>query len=194
MIRLATVADGPAVAAIYGPVVSSSAISFEVGPPTADEMAERIAGVLERTPWLVYQGVGGVLGFAYATKHRDRAAYRWGVDVSVYVAEEARRGGMGRALYRSLIELLRLQGYYTAYAGITLPNPASVGLHEALGFRPVGVYPAVGYKGGGWHSVGWWRLELREPSGRPAEPRSLDEVKHDPGFAAALRTGAVAAR
>src|SRR5918996_222132 len=138
-IRLATERDAEEIASIYAPNVTDTIISFELEPPTADEMRLRIEATLERCPWLVCEREGRVLGYAYADAHGSRAAYRWSVDVSVYVHEDARRMGLGRALYTSLFAALDLQGFYNAYAGATLPNPASVGLHEAVGFRPVGV-------------------------------------------------------
>src|SRR4029079_16629726 len=118
-----------------------------------------------------------ILVCACASKHRERAAYQWSVDVSVYIHERARRQGVGRALYTSLFALLRLQGFYSAHAGISLPNRASVGLHEALVFQPVGVYRSVGYKRGAWHDVGWWQLALRERTGTPDPPRSLADAQ-----------------
>jgi len=149
-----------------------------------------MAAVLEYAPWLVCADGRGprgpVLGYAYASRHRDRAAYQWSVDVSVYVHETARRKGIGRALYTSLFALLHLQGFCAAHAGITLPNEASVGVHECLGFRPVGVYPSVGFKLGAWRDVGWWQLPLRERQGEPAPPLSFAAVLRLPGFAAAL--------
>src|SRR5919199_3326619 len=138
--RLATERDAEQIAAIYAPNVTETIISFELEPPDAEEMRRRITGTLERFPWLVCEREKRVSGYAYASAHGSRAAYRWSVDVSAYVHEGERRSGVGRALYTSLFSLLSLQGFYNAYAGITLPNPASVGLHEALGFRPVGVY------------------------------------------------------
>ena len=160
-IRLATAGDAAPIADIYAPNVTDAVISFEAEPPDAGEMRRRIAGTLERYPWLVCERRGRVWGYAYAGAHGSRAAYRWSVDVSVYVHGEAHRAGVGRALYTSLFAALELQGFYNAYAGATLPNPASVGLHEAMGFRPVGVYRGTGYKMGAWHDVGWWHLPLR---------------------------------
>jgi phosphinothricin acetyltransferase len=123
-------------------------------------------------PWLVAERDGGVTGYAYASPHRARAAYRWGADVSVYLDERERGRGSGRALYGALLPVLRDLGYTGAYAGITLPNPASVALHESMGFSLVGVYRRVGYKLGGWHDVGWWQLVLADPLPEvPAEPR-----------------------
>jgi L-amino acid N-acyltransferase YncA len=189
VIRLATAADAGEVAAIYAPFVTRSATSFEITPPDRDEMATRIASTLAYAPYLVHDRSGEVLGFAYASRHRERAAYRWSVDVSVYVHDRVRRHGVGRALYTSLFALLRLQGFYAAHAGITLPNPASVGLHEALGFVPVGVYRSVGYKMGAWHDVGWWQLPLRERTGEPAPPLTLAEAQTRPEWADALAAG-----
>jgi L-amino acid N-acyltransferase YncA len=188
-IRLATEHDAEEIAAIYAPNVTDTIISFESEPPTADEMRLRIEGTLERYPWLVCERRGRVLGYAYAGAHGFRAAYRWSVDVSVYVHEEAHRTGVGRALYTSLFAVLDLQGFYNAYAGATLPNPASVGLHESLGFRSVGVYRGVGYKLGAWHDVGWWHLPLRERVADPDPPADLPSVLGSEGWDAALASG-----
>jgi L-amino acid N-acyltransferase YncA len=177
------------VQAIYAPVVRDTAISFETEPPTVEEMRQRITHTLERLPWVVCKQWGVLLGYAYASPHRARAAYQWSVDVSVYVHAQARRVGVGRALYRSLFSLLTLQGFYQAYAGITLPNPASVGLHESLGFQPVGVYRAVGYKLGAWHDVGWWQLPLRERTTSPDPPAGLGTIRNSPAWKSALAAG-----
>jgi phosphinothricin acetyltransferase len=135
----------------------------------------------------VHQDV--LLGYAYASAHRARAAYQWSVDVSVYIHATRHRSGVGRALYRSLLKLLELQGFYHAYAGITLPNPASVGLHEAMGFRPVGVYQAVGFKLGAWHDVGWWQLSLQERLAAPTPPIEVQTLGASSEWDAALATG-----
>ena len=169
-IRVAHPADGLAIAEIYGPYVRDTAISFEADPPTGEEMAARIAATLPTHPYLVAHREGAVVGYAYASKHRERAAYRWSVDVTVYVSQIERRTGVGRALYTTLLGILRKQGFRSAYAGITLPNPGSIGLHEAMGFRPAGTYRNAGYKLGRWHSVGWWALELNETDVEPQEP------------------------
>lgn len=189
LIRLATEADAEGIRAIYAPIVAHTAISFETEPPSAAEMRARIARALRHRPWLVCERDGDILGYAYAGEHRERAAYRWCADVSVYVHERARRAGVGRALYSSLFRLLTLQGYHNAYAGITLPNPASVGLHESLGFRPVGVYRSVGYKLGAWHDVGWWQLALRERSADPPPPLDLRSLRDGREWEAALAAG-----
>lgn len=188
-IRLATPDDAPGVQAIFAPIVRETAISFELEPPTVEAMRQRIAETLEQRPWLVCERRGDILGYVYASQHRTRAAYQWSVDVSVYVQASARRLGVGRALYRSLLALLPLQGFYRAHAGITLPNPASVALHESLGFSPVGVYRAVGYKLGAWHDVGWWQRTLQEPVSPPAPLLDLRRVCDSPASQAALATG-----
>jgi L-amino acid N-acyltransferase YncA len=165
--------DAPAVAAIYRPHVTDGLASFEEVAPDADEMARRIAATLERTPWLVAESPDGgpVIGYAYAAVHRERAGYRWSADVSVYVAASARGRGVGRALYDTLISMLHEQGFVNVYAGITLPNPASVALHEGIGMRRIGVYERVGWKHGAWHDVAWYGMRIAEPEGRPPEVR-----------------------
>ena len=160
-IRVAGPTDGEACGAIYAPIVRDTVISMEAAAPDADAMAARIAETLRTHPWLVAEQAGTVLGYAYASPHRSRAGYRWAADVSAYVAEPARGQGLGRALYEALFALLKRQGFHTAWAGIALPNAASVGLHEALGFTPVAVYPRVGFKLGRWVDVGWWGLALQ---------------------------------
>ena len=185
---MATPRDAAQVAAIYEPIVRDTAISFESRPPSDAEMARRIETVLARAPWLVATGERGdeLLGYAYAGPHNEREAYRWSVNVSVYVGAAVRRGGVGRALYETLFRLLRLQGFYTAHAGVTLPNAGSVGLHESLGFVPVGVYRSVGYKLGAWHDVGWWQLPLRERAGEPRPPLTPREAEARSEWRAAL--------
>jgi phosphinothricin acetyltransferase len=163
--------DAAACAEIYAPHVEASATSFEAEPPSAAELAARIESTNETHPWLVADRDGETVGFAYACRHRSRAAYRWAVDVSVYVGEGHRRQGLGRSLYEELFERLRAQRFRVACAGVTLPNDASVALHEGLGFVPVGVYRRIGWKAGAWHDVGWWQLDLI-PGGEdpPEEP------------------------
>jgi L-amino acid N-acyltransferase YncA len=163
--------DAAACAAIYAPYVEQTAISFEARPPDALEMEARIARYVTTHPWLVVEEGGEVVGYAYACRHMERAAYRWAADVSVYVASNRRGEGLGRSLYERLFVHLRRQNFQLACAGITLPNDASVGLHEALGFERVGISPRIGWKAGSWHDVSWWQLEL-EPvtQGTPLEP------------------------
>lgn len=175
-IRVATQEDAPTIQAIYAPVVESTAISFEEVPPNVEEMEHRIEKTLQNYPWLVAIREGQVIGYAYASQHRVRAAYRWAVDVTVYIAENARRTGVGRSLYERLLPILVQQGYRSAYAGISQPNEGSVGLHEALGFHHIGTFPNVGYKLGKWHDVGYWGLELAEQTMPPIEPRPFAQL------------------
>jgi len=179
-VRVAAPGDAGAVAAIYAPYVQGTAISFEERPPSPAEWAARIDRTLATHPFLVACGGGEVLGYAYAGRHRARHAYRFAADVSVYVAASGHRRGVGRVLYRALLDALRRQGVWRVHAGLTLPNPASVGLHEALGFRPVGVYRSVGYKLGAWRDVGWWAMSLREGEGPPEEPRPFSAIGWSP--------------
>ena len=176
-VRLADPArDADAVAAIYRPAVISSVASFEEIAPDGVEMAERMRATLERTPWLVAEDEGRIVGYAYAGRHHERPGYRWSVDMSVYVADEFQGRGIGRLLYDELLPILRRQGFVNVYAGIALPNPASVALHERIGMRLVGVYEGVGFKFGAWHDVAWYGLRLADPAGTSPEPISLPEL------------------
>jgi phosphinothricin acetyltransferase len=164
--------DGGACAAIYAPYVLGPA-TFEEEAPDAAALSRRIAEGERTHPWLVLEHDGGVAGFAYASPHRARAGYRWAAEVSVYVARDAQGQGAGRALYAALLGLLRRQGLRVALAGIALPNAPSVGLHEAMGFAPAGIFRAVGWKAGAWVDVGWWQLPLgpQDDTDPPPAPR-----------------------
>jgi phosphinothricin acetyltransferase len=164
--------DAAACAAIYAPNVTTGVASLEERAPEPHEMADRIRIISRTHPWLVAEIDGEVAGYAYGSRHHERAAYRWSADVTVYIGAAHHRRGVGRALYGALFGLLERQGFYELCAGVTLPNDASVGLHESLGFRPIGVYRDVAFKFGRCYSVGWWQMSLRErPAGQaPAEP------------------------
>jgi phosphinothricin acetyltransferase len=164
--------DAAACAAIYAPFVEETAVSFETVAPGPAEFVERIVSTTATHPWLVAERDGEAVAYAYACRHRERAAYRWAADVAVYVAEEERRRGHGTALYVELLARMRRQGFRVACAGITLPNEASIALHERLGFVPVGVYRRIGWKAGAWRDVGWWQLDLG-PVGEADPPRGL---------------------
>jgi L-amino acid N-acyltransferase YncA len=162
--------DAAACAAIYAPFVRDTVISLEEEVPGEEEFAGRIERISATHPWLVAEHDGQVIGFAYASAHRERAAYRWAADVTVYIAQDHHRRGVGRAVYETLLSLLVRQGFHVACAGITLPNAASVGLHRALGFTEVGVYRRIGFKFGAWRDVAWMQTDLRGPDVTPAEP------------------------
>ena len=169
-------ADGAACAAIYGPFVEGTSISFELTPPTADDMAARIAKTTERTPWLVAEVDGVVRGYAYGTRHRDRAAYDWTVESAVYVDGGFAGQGIGRASMTALLEVLRIQGFHLVVAGITQPNPASTALHRALGFERIGQFDAIGWKQDRWHGVEWYGLELGARDQPPVPVRPLADA------------------
>jgi phosphinothricin acetyltransferase len=156
---------------IYAPFVADTAVSFEVEVPRVDEFRRRMRALAPTHPWLVLERDGELAGFAYASPHRERAGYRWAVDVTIYVSSSHRRCGVGRRLYGELFECLRAQGFQVACAGVALPNDASLGLHRGLGFESVGVYRRIGWKLGAWHDVEWLQLELNpERPSAPAEP------------------------
>ena len=160
VVRTATEEDAGAIADIYEPYVRETAISFEEVPPTANEMAHRLASSLESYPYLVFDDGGSVLGYAYGGTHRAKPAYRWSVETTVYVARSAHRRGIGRALYTELLDLLTRQGFHSAFAGIVPPNESSVGLHESMGFAYLGTFAEIGFKHGKFHDLGWWRRTL----------------------------------
>lgn len=171
VIRCARRDDAAAIAEIYAPYVAETAISLELAPPTAEQITARMAQLSDGYPWLVYEADGAVKGYAYAGPHSDRGGYRWSANVTVYVAAGYHRQGIGRALYARLLEILRKQGFHAVFGGITLPNEASVGLHESCGFTPVGVYREAGFKLGTWWNVGWWGRVLDPAVPEPMLPR-----------------------
>jgi phosphinothricin acetyltransferase len=169
--------DAAACAAIYAPSVESTAISFELVPLDAAEFASRIAAYSATHQFLVAEIDGEVVGYAYACRWAERAAYRWSVEASVYIDADHQGKGIGRALYTELFERLRAQGFRVAVAGITLPNPASIALHESMGFEPIGALRDIGWKAGAWHDVGYWQLYLGAPGeGAPKAPLSPGSI------------------
>jgi phosphinothricin acetyltransferase len=202
-IRLASPADGDEVAAIYAPYCEGSATSFELAAPSGEEMAQRIAAIGAERPWLVLE-VGDaarqaearsrprerrLAGYAYAAPHHQRAAYQWAVSTAIYVDRVNHRRGVGRALYTTLFEVLRHLGYFRATAGITLPNAASVGLHEAFGFTLVGVYRDIGFKLGAWRDVAWYEADVQPLVAEPVAPRSISSLSGTPEWDASVAKG-----
>jgi phosphinothricin acetyltransferase len=163
MIRIAHAADAEAIHAIYAPTIAHTAITFETALPGADAMRERILTRLKQYPWLVWEDAGEVLAYAYATRFRERAAYDWIAETSIYVHENARRRGIARKLYATLLDVMRLQGINQAVGVITMPGEVSVALHETMGFAPAGIWRKAGYKLGQWWDVGVWQKELQAP-------------------------------
>jgi len=188
-IRMAREADARAILAIYAPFCAATAVSFELEPPSEDEIASRIRAVTAYCPWLILEDDGAVTGYAYGGPHNERAAYGWSVDVTVYVAPSHLRRGVGRALYTTLFELLRQQGFFKAYAGVALPNPASTALHEAMGFEPVGVYKGVGYKLGAWRDVAHYQLALQPERQNPDPPVPPVRLLDAPAWSEAVSRG-----
>lgn len=190
VLRLVSVADGAACAAIYAPYVLDTVVSFELVPPDADEMAGRIARTTARYPWVVAEVDGIVRAYAYATRHRERPAYDWTAETTVYVDRAFARRGLGRATMTAVLEILRLQGAHLAVAGITPPNPGSVGLHAALGFERIGLFEAIGFKSGAWHGVEWFALELWPRPERPEPLVSMPDLAGSPAVERILREAA----
>lgn len=188
-VRLVREADARAVLAIYSPVVRETAVSFELEPPSLAVFRTRIASVSENYPWLVAATDDTIAGYAYATSFRSRPAYRWSVETSVYVAAQFREQGVAGTLYRSLIATLRLLRYHNIYAAITLPNEASIKLHENLGFERIGIFKSAGYKFARWHDVGWWQLQLDDESAAPAPPLRPHDLMQTDTWRQALTHG-----
>ncbi|MEO8911217.1 MAG: N-acetyltransferase family protein, partial [Gemmatimonadaceae bacterium] len=189
LIRVANPEDAPRIAEIYAPAVLEHVTSFELVAPDANEMVARITRVLERYPWLACELDGRVIGYAYASMHSDRAAYRWSANVAVYVSGDVHRRGVGTALYASLFEILALQRLRNVYAGITMPNAASEWMHGRAGFKLVGMYHHVGYKFGAWHDVAWLERAILALVINPPEPLSFPEIRDTPPVAAAMAKG-----
>jgi L-amino acid N-acyltransferase YncA len=167
IIRPAREDDAAQLLDIYAPYVERTAVSFEVERPSVEEFAARIRKVQSAWSWLVAEKDGTPVGYAYGSTHRDRPAYRWSVEVTAYVREDVQRQRVGTSLYSRLFSELADRGYFNAFAGITLPNDASRGLHTAVGFQPIGVFRSIGWKFGQWHDVAWFQRRLRE--GDPAK-------------------------
>ena len=166
-IRPVRIEDAAAIAAIYAPYVTDTAITFELDPPDEAEMRRRIEQVTATHPWLVAERDGAVLGYAYATSYRARAAYRWVAETGIYVARDARGGGIGMPLYRALLDELERRGFVAAIGAMTAGNPASSALHERLGFIDTGTQTGIGYKHGAWHDVVFWQKDLAPRTTEP---------------------------
>jgi phosphinothricin acetyltransferase len=179
IIRLTNENDAPGILAIYAPYISSTSLTFETEVPDINSFKERINTYLVNWPWLVCEIDGMIAGYAYAARYRERKAYQWGTEISVYIHDDHQRKGIARALYTAVIEILKKQGFRNAYAVINLPNDRSVAFHESLGFKYFATYENVGYKLGKWKNVGWWQLQLNEYSVEPAAPILFRDLNKD---------------
>ena len=179
MIRVANDADAEAILEIYAPYIETTSYTFETEVPSIDSFKERIRSYLKNWPWLVCEKKGAIAGYAYAAKHRERVAYQWSTECSVYVHDNFQRARVGQALYNALIELLKIQGFRNLYAVINLPNDRSVSFHEKMGFEYFATYRNVGYKLGRWKNVGWWQLQLNDYNNEPPPPLSFSILKSE---------------
>jgi phosphinothricin acetyltransferase len=178
-IRLATPGDARSILDIYAPFIEQTSYTFETETPTVEAFAERIQTYLFNWPWLVSEIDGMIVGYAYATRHRERTAYQWCVEASVYIHNDFHRKGIAHALYTALFEILRRQGFNNVYAVINLPNDRSVAFHESCGFEYFATYEKVGYKLGKWKNVGWWKLKVNEYGDQPSAPVSFSKLNKD---------------
>ena len=161
---------------LYAPYVENTSITFEYRVPTREEFAQRVRKVTAALPWLVCLQDGRLAGYAYAAPYYTRAAYQWDAELSVYLAPEFQRRGIGGRLCRAVTEIIRRQGYVNLYSLITVPNPGSESLHRSLGFRELAVYRSTGYKLGAWHDVGLWEKQLAPPPAQPEKPLPFPEL------------------
>ena len=188
-IRLVRPSDAQQIRDIYAPIVRETPISFEYDVPEIDEIASRINKTLQQYPWLVCEIEGQIAGYAYASSFRTRTAYQWTNEVTAYIHPDYHRRGIGRALYTSLFAILQAQGYFNTVSVIALPNDASVGLHESMGFQKIGVFINMGYKLERWHDTGWWQLELCPMPINPQPPIAITELAQQENFPDLLKTG-----
>ncbi len=175
-IRLIQAGDNQAVLAVYKPYIENTAITFEYDVPASEAFLERIKHISTAYPWLVCLQNNEVIGYAYASKYRDRAAYQWAAESAVYLTEGAHRKGIARVLYETLFDILRFLGYTNLYAIITLPNPKSVGFHQAMGFQEIGIFRKVGYKFDEWHDVIWFERHLMGHGDNPEIPKKMNDI------------------
>lgn len=181
-IRLANEADSASILQIYAPFITDTVITFEYEVPSIEEFRKRISSVQKKYPWLVCEINGKIVGYAYASPFHERAAYDWSVDFSIYINPEYHGKKIGKALYFALLELLKMQGYYNAYALVTMPNIKSESIHESFGFRSVGICENVGYKFEKWRDVKWFELEIQKHPEVPMPPKVIDEIRNTPQF------------
>lgn len=175
-IRLIQNTDHEAVLAVYQPYIEHTSITFEYDVPQSEAFLERIKNVTAGYPWLVCLQNNEVIGYAYASKYRDRVAYQWAAESAIYLKEGVHRKGIARILYEALFQILCLQGYINLYAIITLPNVKSVGFHQAMGFQELGIFRKVGYKLGKWHDVIWFERHLMEHTDNPSVPQKMQSI------------------
>ncbi len=178
VLRLANEADCNSILEIYGPFIVNTIISFECEVPTVTDFGKRMAEIQKKYPWIICEEDTNIVGYAYASQFNKRAAYDWSIDFSIYIKSQYHGKKIGKALYFALFELVKLQGYYNAYAGIALPNEKSERFHQSFGFKPVGIYHNVGYKFDDWHDVKWFELKIQEYSISPRRPQGINEIRN----------------
>ena len=176
IIRLATIADAAGMLAVYKPYVETTSVTFEYEVPSLEEYTGRVHAVIPGYPWLVCECEGKIIGYVYGHKHRDRTAYQWSPESTIYLAQEFHGKGIARVLYEAVFAILRLQGFINVYAGVLSTNAGSNKLHRATGFKEIGLFKDIGYKLGEWHSNIWYELAIGEHVLEPAEPKKMVEI------------------
>ncbi len=177
--RIVQPSDAASILEIYAPYILKTAVTFETEIPSINSFEERIKHYTLKWPWIVYEVDSTIAGYAYVTKHRERLAYQWCVESSVYIRDQFQREGIASKLYNALFEVLRLQGFIDVYAGIALPNDKSIAFHEKLGFTNFVYYKNVGYKLDEWRTVGWWQKQINNYEKQPSPPVDFRDVNDE---------------
>lgn len=185
-IRLIAAADIEEVLDIYAPFVQNTAITFEYEVPSIAEFRDRVLTITSEYPWLICVVDDKIAGFAYASRFRYRTAYQWSVESAIYISPQTQSKGIGKALYTTLFDLLRLQGYVNVYAGTCIPNDKSVALHRKMGFKEIGTFSKIGFKHGKWHDTLWFQLNLCAHNSNPEVPTPMSNLKENAGVSSIL--------
>ena len=176
-VRLASKEDAAEILEIYAPYILNTTVSFETQLPSIEQFQQRIENCLKTYPWIVAVLNGRVAGYAYASKHREREAYQWTCECSVYMHNDFRGKAIAKLLYELLFQILKQQQFRNVYAGITMPNDASIRFHEKCGFEKFAYYENIGFKFSSWHSVGWWKLQINDYDQQLPPPLKLSQLK-----------------
>lgn len=181
-IRLITPDDAEAALNVYAPYVLHTSATFEYEVPAVESFRKKIEKITAQYPWLVCECDGEIAGYAYGSIHRDRTAYQWSPEATVYLSEKYHRRGIARVLYSALFEMLKMQGYFNAFAGVLATNEKSVEFHRAMGFEDIGLFKNIGFKLSEWHTNLWMQYEIQKPIPNPPLPIPIGMILKTKNF------------